>query len=422
MSRICVIDNDFDHPAPPFLQEAFAALGHETATVFASTRPRSELQRQLESCQAELFVSIQNVAFLIADLLISPRLSGIKKALLFYDDPMSSFLLFGRNHPFIQAPAAHNVLFFIWDGWWREKMRAVAGWQSIPTHLAAETSRFSPDHHAVIPAIAHCVVFMGNIPSLKVLEEIPAALPDPHRKAALLTRRKIAEGPYALNPFDALDEVILNLPSPDREQIISQTESYLQSCPDFSRPLAPHIQLRKFAWHLGKRETRLRALRAAVRAGPLAILSNLKQAGVAGERELQRELTGPNNRELLFVDTSQAAYHHLAHLYRSGLLQLQSTDPQSVAGGIPYRVFQSAACAVPLLSDFKQELGECFASDQEILLYKDNHDLPDALQKALANPARLREIGDAAHQRFLKEHTWTHRMAALLAALNTPPS
>ncbi|MBI4023467.1 MAG: glycosyltransferase family 1 protein [Verrucomicrobia bacterium] len=414
MSRICVIDENFDRPSPPFIQEAFEALGHETATVFSSTRPRVRLQEELEGSRADLFVAIQNVGFLTGDILAVPRLAGVKKAILFYDEPMSSFFLFGKKHPFIRAPQACGAHFFIWDGYWRRKMEAAAGWKSGATHLAAETKHFGPDRREAIAGIRHCAVFLGNVPSAAFMEKAEASLPPLYRNVAAMVRRRIAEGVYGLNPFETMGGVIRDLPSSDREQILGQIESYLDSTPDFTLPLAPHIALRKLAWQIGKRETRLRAMRAAASAAPLAILSDIKHADVAGRDELMHALAGGKGREILFVDTSDASYYQLAHFYRSGLLHLQSTDPQSVEGGIPYRVFQCAACAAPLLSDFKKELAGCFAPDREILLYQDDRDLPDALRKAVANPSRLREIGRAAYERFLSEHTWTHRMGALL--------
>ena len=414
MSRICVIDGRFETPVPPFIQEAFETLGHETVTVFASTQPRAKLERELEDCGADLFVAIENVGFLAGDILSSPCLSGVKKAVLFYDDPMTSYLLFGRKHPFVRAATEHHAHFFIWDGYWRKKMREMAGWKSAATHLAAETKYFSPGKKDPIPGISHCVVFLGNIPSMEFIQAAEIELPSSYRKAAVLTRENLSVGVYGLNPFEALDEAIRDLPGSDQEKIFSETETYLDSVPDLDKPLAPHARLRKLAWQLGKRETRLRAMRAASRVAPLAILSDLKPHGVAGKDELIRELRRNDGREILFIDTSNVTYYQLASLYSSGLLHLQSTDPQSVDGGIPYRVFQCAACAAPLVSDYKKELAECFTSNQEIIFYKGEHDLGETLMTAISNPSRLREIGKSAYERFLKEHTWTHRMKAVL--------
>jgi len=423
MSKICVIDDRFETPAPPFLQEAFEELGHRVVTVYASTQPRSKLQQELENCGADLFVAIQTVGFLCGDILSSPQLSRIKKAILCYDDPMGSFLLFGRNHPLMEdGGTKHSTRFFIWDGYWRKKMESEAGWKCAPTHLAAETKRFSPGKKDLIPEVRHCVVFLGNIPGLSHLEAIEKDLPHAYRRAIASVCEKICDGPYGLNPFEALEAALNGLPASDREQIAGETEACLNQAHDFSKPLASHIQLRRLAWQHGKRETRLRAMRGAARVAPLAILSDLKDQFAAGKDELGNELRGCGAKEPLFVDTSSASYYQLAHLYASGLLHLQSTDPQSVEGGIPYRVFQSAACGVPLLSDYKKELVECFTPGDEILIYRDDRDLSETLQKAISNPKRSKEVGRAAYERFLKEHTWTHRMRRLVDIMSRDDS
>lgn len=412
--RICVIDDQYERPAPPFLQEAFEELGHTVTTVYRSGLPDRKLEWELAASQADLFVAIHNVGFLAASVLTLPRFSAVRKAILFYDDPMSTYLLFGRRHPLAGCAGEHQVHFFIWDGYWRKQMAAVAGWESRATHLAAETRRFSPDKPEAIPAIRHCAVFLGNIPSRKSMEALVELLPPPYRKAAGEVERRIAEGTYGANPFELLDETLRQMPSTDREPIAQQVETYLNREPDLNQPLAPHIQLRRVVWQLAKRETRLRALRAAAQVVPLAILSNLKIGDVAGQDELVRELGGSKKHDRLFVDTSGASYYQLAQLYRSGRFHIQTTDPQSVEGGIPYRVFQCAACGVPLVSDYKKELAECFLADHEILLYANEAELVEVLDKVAAKPHDLKAIGMAGLERFRREHTWTHRAKAIM--------
>ncbi len=413
MSRICIMDEREERPAPPFLQDAFEALGHATTTVFIEGRNNTELRGLLSAANADLFVAIQTVGFLAAEALAAPEFASKKIAVLFYDDPVSTYFLFGRRHPFFSSPHVH---FFIWDGYWLRLFEKLTGRSCFSTHLAAETKHFSPGKKDLIPQVRDCVVFLGNIPSEGMLRKLEGGLPPAYQRVAAAVRSRLAAGPYAMNPFESLDLCLAELPQ-ESTCVRGDIKQYIDSTPDFSKPLAPHIQLRQFAWQYGKRETRLRAMRAAVQAAPLAILSNLKDPQAAGEKELRDLLQPGAKKNLLFVDTSEASYYQLAHLYSSGRFHLQSTDPQSVEGGIPYRVFQCAACAVPLVSDAKKELAEMFKPDQEIVLYKNEADLGVVVEKAWKEPDRMRVMGEAAHRRFLQDHTWTHRMRDVLNAL-----
>ncbi|MDD2707190.1 MAG: glycosyltransferase [Verrucomicrobiae bacterium] len=411
--KIVFLDLNCETPMPPFFQEAFESLGHEVATVFAAGAAPEQLERDLD-CGAKLILAVHNTAFLAGETLASPRLAGAKKAVLYYDDPMNGYTLFGRRHPLVSRWREMGAVHFIWDGYWRRKMKDVAGWDSFATHLAAEPNRFSPEKSPAIPGIGHCVVFLGNIPSLESIQADQGALPEPYRQAARLFCGKMAKGVYGLNPFEAMEEVVGELPPPAKTQIHEETESWLNGAVDLRRSIPPHVQLRRLAWNFGKRITRLRALRAVSRVAPAAILSNLKLSGVAGRDELLQEMGGGKGHDLLFVDSSQASYYQLAHLYRSGLVHFQTTDPQSVDGGIPYRVFQCAACAVPLISDAKKELLECFEPDREMIYFNREDEIAGVVERALGNRASLRDVGMAAYERYKREHTWIHRATDIL--------
>jgi glycosyltransferase involved in cell wall biosynthesis len=418
MLKVCFIDDQRNTPAPPFIQEALEELACQVETFYLSDGNGNPLRHSIEAFQPDLILTFQNVGLLANDTLTSPAISSIPKALFFFDEPASSYSLFGKKHPLISQGKAHGVYYFVWDGYWRRHMKQLAHWDCHPIHLAADVKYFSPKKKDLIPQIREYVVFLGNIPSQRLLDKIREELPAPYQKAAIATLQKIQEGPYALNPFAALEDAISQLPSFEREVITHETDGYLNSTPDLQKPLAPHIQLRRLAWQYGKRETRLRALRAAISAAPLAILSNLKVDGIAGQDELTHELKASHNTKPVFVDSSQASFYQLAHLYASGFLHFQSTDPQSVEGGIPYRVFQTAACAVPLVSDYKLELAQCFAPDEEMLFYRSPDELGTLLSNALSNRRNLQDMGQAAYKRFLKQHTWIHRMRSVLQCVD----
>ncbi|HLD99004.1 MAG TPA: glycosyltransferase [Bdellovibrionota bacterium] len=107
---------------------------------------------------------------------------------------------------------------------------------------------------------------------------------------------------------------------------------------------------------------------------------------------------------------------HLPHVhpgehpafYSSSRITLNVTrSSMSRSGYAPSgRLFEAAACGVPVLSDHWTGLEEFFEPGREILIAADSD---DALQ-ALGLPEReLARIGDAARKRVLSEHTADHR-------------
>lgn len=72
------------------------------------------------------------------------------------------------------------------------------------------------------------------------------------------------------------------------------------------------------------------------------------------------------------------------------------------------RLFEAAACATPVISDWWDGLDEFFTPDEEILIAHDANDVIDALQ---LSDGELRQIATAARERALSEHTAAHRAA-----------
>jgi spore maturation protein CgeB len=75
------------------------------------------------------------------------------------------------------------------------------------------------------------------------------------------------------------------------------------------------------------------------------------------------------------------------------------------------RLFEAAACGVPIISDWWEGLDEIFEPDREILIAHTSddvlrylRDVPDADRRAIAARAR---------KRVLREHTAAHRAAEL---------
>jgi spore maturation protein CgeB len=104
-----------------------------------------------------------------------------------------------------------------------------------------------------------------------------------------------------------------------------------------------------------------------------------------------------------------------ARFYASQRLTLNATRPQMVAAGWSpsVRLFEAAACGVPIVSDWWRGLDALFLPDDEILVARSAADVLRFLTR-LPDP-ELHRIGHAARERVLREHTADHRVRELEA-------
>jgi spore maturation protein CgeB len=132
---------------------------------------------------------------------------------------------------------------------------------------------------------------------------------------------------------------------------------------------------------------------------------------VAGS-QYPNDLAWPSNvRRLDHVPPPQ----HAA-FYRSARLTLNITRAvMAKLGHCPSgRLFEAAACGVPVLTDRWWGLERFFRPGEEILVAADSD---DALAIIERDPEQLAEIGEAARRRVLACHTGLHRAAELVELL-----
>jgi spore maturation protein CgeB len=104
--------------------------------------------------------------------------------------------------------------------------------------------------------------------------------------------------------------------------------------------------------------------------------------------------------------------------YSSGRVTLNVTRGAMAAMGYcpSGRLFEAAACGTAILSDAWPGLEQFFEPEREILLAQGRQDVLAALARS---DAELHEIGAAARERVLTEHTAAHRAAELTALLES---
>lgn len=123
----------------------------------------------------------------------------------------------------------------------------------------------------------------------------------------------------------------------------------------------------------------------------------------------------------LALPPNVARWEHLpppehAAFYASSPLTLNVTrGPMAAMGFCPSgRLFEAAACGVPILSDWWEGLDDFFTPGEEILIARTAEDAVDAIRR---DPGDLARIGRAARARALDEHTPVRRAEELVACL-----
>jgi methyltransferase (TIGR04290 family) len=99
--------------------------------------------------------------------------------------------------------------------------------------------------------------------------------------------------------------------------------------------------------------------------------------------------------------------------YNAQRFTLNATrQAMATAGWSPgVRLFEAAACGVPVISDRWPGIDALFKPDEEIFLADSGADVADLLETI--SPERAREVGAAARRRVLAEHTAAHRAEQL---------
>lgn len=117
------------------------------------------------------------------------------------------------------------------------------------------------------------------------------------------------------------------------------------------------------------------------------------------------------------VRSGRIAHRRVLGLYARHLAALNMRNERNVLGGLNQRSFDPYLSRTPVLSDDQPDLAECFEPGREVLVWRDAAELDILHRRLLRDPAEALRIGEAGHLRLMGEHTFAHRLAAILAAL-----
>jgi spore maturation protein CgeB len=104
----------------------------------------------------------------------------------------------------------------------------------------------------------------------------------------------------------------------------------------------------------------------------------------------------------------------LAMLYRSHSAVLNVRNEGNVLVGLNQRHFDPYLAATPVVSDDQADLARCFDPGTEVLVYRDAEELNDIHARVRWEPDFAATIGRMGRRRVLAEHTYEHRLAALV--------
>ena len=124
---------------------------------------------------------------------------------------------------------------------------------------------------------------------------------------------------------------------------------------------------------------------------------------VAGP-EYPEELDWPENVER--IDHLPPSEHPAFYAAQRLTVNVTRADMRRAGWSPSVRLFEAAACAVPVVSDWWPGLDEFFAPDREILV-------EETVARLDLSEEELRAVGERARRRVLAEHTAEHRVDEL---------
>ncbi len=365
-------------------------------------RPEKNVRIDLLKAHADAICFLMDAPLDLKNIWDAPSLAPVDKISLWFDDFYRSPKTLAHPEIWTEWQNRHGVRVGIWDGYWRCQWKKLTGAESFPIHLAADPRQLRPNAEAWRKDWSDRAVFVGTIPSQKSLEEFAAAFPAHMRRFLEEVCAAMGAASWPIRPYEIAQKCRSFLP-----------QRYTRAIGGTLKDPAILALWNHLLWRWGKRIARLRGLGAVAQAGPLAILSGHGTEAYAGEEEIRAAL--PSGVDLVCADTRNVAPQQWGRLFRTGKFQVQITDPQSIEGGLPFRVFECGACAVPLLSDHRPELATLCPPGHGIFTAIDEPSLQLVASQMFQMSKRELDLqGQILHNNFVADHTWETRWRRLM--------
>jgi hypothetical protein len=102
---------------------------------------------------------------------------------------------------------------------------------------------------------------------------------------------------------------------------------------------------------------------------------------------------------------------------RAGRVALNTHIDISTRGASNMRLFEATGVGSCLLTDWKENLGELFEPDSEVVAYRDAGECVEKVKYLLGHESRRRDIAAAGQRRTLRDHTFASRAALIDAVI-----
>jgi spore maturation protein CgeB len=105
----------------------------------------------------------------------------------------------------------------------------------------------------------------------------------------------------------------------------------------------------------------------------------------------------------------------LGRIYRSYLVNLNVVQAENTGHGLNLRAFEIPCAGGLGTYPDSSDVRRCFEIGKEILIYRDLEDLKRSVERLIRNPEEALAMAAAGHRRVMREHTFYHRAARILA-------
>ena len=102
---------------------------------------------------------------------------------------------------------------------------------------------------------------------------------------------------------------------------------------------------------------------------------------------------------------------------RAGRVALNTHIDISTHSASNMRLFEATGVGACLLTDWKENLGELFEQDAEVVAYRDAEECVEKVKYLLAHESRRRDIAAAGQRRTLRDHSFASRAAIIDAVI-----
>ena len=380
--RVLIINSDYF--LIPEVFRALRQLGHEVRlALFDKRRDQGgevlrKLLLEIRDLSPDLVFTVNHMGFdregLLLDALHRLRVPSVS---WYVDSPAIILNLYS-------GPQSDLAFIFVWDPTYIPEVRALGFDRVYPLPLATDPEVFSPKRANSQKTPRYPLTFVGNS-MVGSLQKKLYRLPDNPEFQELFLRLLQA---FQSQPFRRL-KVLLQAEGLEEDPQLQNLDQ--RGWSDLEAALLWQATL----------EYRLACIKELVLFEPVVY-------GDPGWRELL------GNGFRLWPEVNY--YDELPQVYGQTAINFNATSLQMKAA-VNQRVFDAPAAGGFVLTDFREQLAELFNVGEEVACFGEPGEIPDLVRFYLQHAEVREKMTVKARSRVLAEHTYRHRVAAILEVM-----